>query len=90
VEKHFGKKLQKSLRRKENGRSEFSVENSQSLANRQISKSSKGVTASVFKGFKLRRDRAVDLSQQESLDLVVDFHFGVSGVGGPKALYQDS
>jgi hypothetical protein len=49
VEKHFGKNLQKFLRR-ENGWSEFSVENSRSPANRQISQSSRGVTVSVFKG----------------------------------------
>jgi hypothetical protein len=44
----------------------------------------------IFCKWKLRRERAVDPSPPESLDLVVDFHFGVSGVGGPKALYQDS
>jgi hypothetical protein len=49
-EKHFGKRLQKSLRRKRNGGSEFSVENSQSPASRQISQRSRGVTESVFKG----------------------------------------
>jgi hypothetical protein len=90
--KYRGKTLWSNLQkffRRENGRSEFSVENSRSPASRQISQSSRGVTTSVFKGFKLRRDRAVDPSQQESLDLVVDFHFGVSGVEGPKALYQE-
>jgi hypothetical protein len=48
--KYFGEKLQKSLRRKENGRSKFSVENSRSLVSRQISWRSRGVTESVFKG----------------------------------------
>jgi hypothetical protein len=88
VENHFIKFAE--VLRRENGRLKFSMENSRSPTNHQISQSSRGVTTSVFKGFKLRRDRAVDPSQQESLDLVVDFHFGVSGVGGLKSLYHDS
>jgi hypothetical protein len=50
IEKHFGKKLQKSLRRKRNRRLEFSVENSRSSVSRQISRRRRGVMESVFKG----------------------------------------
>jgi hypothetical protein len=32
----------------------------------------------------------MDLSQRGSLDLLVNFHFGVSWVGGLKTLHQDS
>jgi hypothetical protein len=46
------------------GRSKLSVENPRSLMSCQISRRSRGVTASIPKGSKLRRSRAIDPSHR--------------------------
>jgi hypothetical protein len=40
--------------------------------------------ASAFEGFKLKRSRSVDSSQQEPLDLTVDFYFEIFVSGSPE------
>jgi hypothetical protein len=55
-------KFAKVLRR-ENGRSEFSEENSRNPVSRQISQRSKEVTVVIFSKWKLRRERVVDSCQ---------------------------
>jgi hypothetical protein len=84
VVRPLGKKLQKVLVIGRDGWSEFSVENSRSPASRQISRTSRGIMASAFEGFKLKRSRSVDSSQQEPLDLTVDFYFEIFVSGSPE------